>query len=80
MQSVEDKVKDEIKEQQHTLAQAQHKAETHQAASHSPATILGVVKALNRLTAAVLTVASVIDKAAQESWDEKNLEDERRAR
>jgi len=70
----------ELKKQEEALAKAQAKADTYRIASHSPDTILAVVKAINRLTQATLLVVRATDQAAQERWNRDRDIDERRAR
>jgi len=69
----------ELKKQEEALDVAQTKAQGYRIASHSPDTILAVVKAINRLTGAVLLVARATDQAARERWNRDRDVDERRA-
>ena len=62
----------EIQKQQEALAEAQAKALALRTASHSPASLLGIVKALDRATQAILLLASIVNNWSAEEYNRHN--------
>ena len=60
-----------LRKQEKALAEAQAKSKGLRTHSHSPASLLGIVKAVDRTTQAILLLAKVLNKLALEEWNRR---------